>query len=279
MAVSLMAARLFENAFKNFDFTGWPEFQDFGTTKAAHMMLSTDKKDMNMYSIIVNARETPEGIGYTFTLLIEQVAEEIHDNRYQFLVKDIAIHDVNGLRKIGISVGRGQDIILDVLDRPAYKPELDEEEEKEEPRYFYRADEPKSAPSRPKGRNTYEPDDDDEEEEEEDEDAFDEYERDVRNVVKTMECPECGAENPTEYRVCKNCGAPLIVETPVKRKPTPPIDDDDEDEEEEVPQKISLKDRLAAKKANKRVHRDLLGMAKRRKAPKGKATFANHRRP
>ena len=262
MAISLMAARLFENAFKNLDFTGWPEFVNYGDTSAARMMLSTDKKDMNMYSIIVNSRETDQGTGYTFTLMVEQVASQIKDGRYQFLIKDVAIHEIKGIRKIGICVGRGQDIILDVLDRPAYKEENDQPE--------------------------YDDDDEEYDDDSEDDAEYDEEQEYIEPTPKkepSIFCSNCGEENSPKRRTCHNCGATLTVPEFNSRTRQPYQDEEEEesedDEEESEPEheRQSLKDRFAIRKESKKQHKDLVGKAKMNRPPKGKFKLSNHRKP
>lgn len=135
MGISLMAANLLINGFKNHDFTGWEQFTPYDDGSLCTMMtLSTDVNEDNIYSVIVNKREDDE---YVFILNIDY-ADSRSGQGHSCLIRDVMIYDAKGIQRLGVSIGRGQSIIADIVNRPALQnqqrsvSEISEEEEPDE---------------------------------------------------------------------------------------------------------------------------------------------------
>ena len=128
MPISLMSSRLFDHAFRTGDFTGWPDWTELDDgTLCTTMMLSIQGTERNCYSVIAKTREM-ETARVMFLLNVEQMNERLNhlSNRFPIRAVQLMETDADGMdlgskKRMAIQIDYGENIVLDVVDRPAMK--------------------------------------------------------------------------------------------------------------------------------------------------------------
>ena len=120
MTVSLMAARLLVSAFKEGDFTGWPDFvkMDDGVMMS-QMFLSVSKRRM-VYSVLAKAQD-PSRNRCIFVLCIDQVAKGMESYHNKVGIMDVLLSDDELDPKLVVSIDYGEHIVLDAVKQPAVR--------------------------------------------------------------------------------------------------------------------------------------------------------------
>ena len=120
MTVSLMAARLLVSAFKEGDFTGWPDFvkMDDGVMMS-QMFLSVSKRRM-VYSVLAKAQD-PSRNRCIFVLCIDQVAKGMENYHNKVGIMDVLLSDDELDPKLVLSIDYGEHIVLDAVKQPAVR--------------------------------------------------------------------------------------------------------------------------------------------------------------
>ena len=121
MTVSLMAARLLVSAFKEGDFTGWPDFvkMDDGVMMS-QMFLSVSKRRM-VYSVLAKAQD-PSRNRCIFVLCIDQVAKGMEGYHNKVGIMDVLLSSEDELDpKLVMSIDYGEHIVLDAVKQPAVR--------------------------------------------------------------------------------------------------------------------------------------------------------------
>lgn len=153
MPLSLMSARLFENAFRTGDFTGWPDWVQLDDgTFCTTLMLSVTGTERNCYSVLVKTRDVGSQ-QFMFFLNVEQMNEQLKHLANKFPIRDVLLleKDENGCdlgnrKRMAVQIDYGENIVLDVVERPAMRSvdlnsaavraedeETEEEDESDEP--------------------------------------------------------------------------------------------------------------------------------------------------
>lgn len=128
MPISLMSARLFENAFRTGDFTGWPDWirMDDGMFTTS-LMLSVVGTERNCYSVIVKT-DDPGSQRFVFLLNVEQMNEKLKHLTNRFPIKDVLLmekdetgRDLGSRKRMAVQIDYGEHFVLDVVERPAMR--------------------------------------------------------------------------------------------------------------------------------------------------------------
>ena len=128
MPISLMSARLFENAFRTGDFTGWPDWimMDDGAFTTS-LMLSVVGTERNCYSVVVKT-DDPGSQRFVFLLNVEQMNERLKHLNNRFPIKDVLLmekdetgRDLGSRKRMAVQIDYGEHFVLDVVERPAMR--------------------------------------------------------------------------------------------------------------------------------------------------------------
>lgn len=128
MPISLMSARLFENAFRTGDFTGWPDWimMDDGAFTTS-LMLSVVGTERNCYSVVVKTDDLGSQ-RFVFLLNVEQMNERLKHLNNRFPIKDVLLmekdetgRDLGSRKRMAVQIDYGEHVVLDVVERPAMR--------------------------------------------------------------------------------------------------------------------------------------------------------------
>lgn len=124
MTVSVSAARLFADAFKRGDFTGWPDFvrMDDGQYMT-QLMLSVSRRKV-VYSVMARTRD-PRGREFVFILCVDQAARGMESLHNKVGVMDAVLITKDGDPRLVVCLDYGEYLVLDAVEQPAVRS-LDE---------------------------------------------------------------------------------------------------------------------------------------------------------
>ena len=120
MTVSLTASKLLVSAFKEGDFTGWPDFvrMDDGVWMT-QMFLSVSKRRM-CYSVLAKAQD-PKKTRCIFVLCIDQASKGMEGYHNKVGIMDVLLSDDDMDPKLVMSIDYGEHIVLDAVKQPAIR--------------------------------------------------------------------------------------------------------------------------------------------------------------
>lgn len=120
MAVSLASSMLFMNAIEKANFTGWPDWQGMDDGSYSSMMMLSANGVHYRYSIIARTND-PDNGPYMFILCVDQVDKRLSHLSNKFPIRSAALIERESKYRLGIEIDYGENIVLDVVDRPALK--------------------------------------------------------------------------------------------------------------------------------------------------------------
>ena len=168
MAISLASAMLFMNAIDKANFTGWPDWQGMDDGTYSSMMMLSANGVHYRYSVIARTND-PDGSQFMFILCVDQVDKRLSHLSNKFPIRSAALIERDSKYRLGIEIDFGENIVLDVVDRPALK----------------------FRDSQPIDDYPEEPDDFDDDEDPGDDDGYDDYEEEgggsrIGSVIGTI---------------------------------------------------------------------------------------------
>ena len=120
MAVSLASSMLFMNAIEKANFTGWPDWQGMDDGSFSSMMMLSANGIHYRYSVIART-DDPDGSEFMFILCVDQVDRRLSHLSNKFPIRSAALVERDSKYRLGIEIDFGENIVLDVVDRPALK--------------------------------------------------------------------------------------------------------------------------------------------------------------
>ena len=120
MAVSLASSMLFMNAIEKANFTGWPDWQGMDDGSFSSMMMLSANGIHYRYSVIART-DDPDGSEFMFILCVDQVDRRLSHLSNKFPIRSAALVERDSKYRLGIEIDYGENIVLDVVDRPALK--------------------------------------------------------------------------------------------------------------------------------------------------------------
>ena len=120
MAISLASAMLFMNAIDKANFTGWPDWQGMDDGTYSSMMMLSANGVHYRYSVIARTND-PDGSQFMFILCVDQVDKRLSHLSNKFPIRSAALIERDSKYRLGIEIDFGENIVLDVVDRPALK--------------------------------------------------------------------------------------------------------------------------------------------------------------
>lgn len=118
--MSVTAARLLVSAFKEGDFTGWPDFvrMDDGVWMT-QLYLSVSRRRM-VYSVVAKAQD-PQKTRCIFVLCINQVSKGMEHYNNKVGIMDVLLADSDMDPRLVMSIDYGEHIVLDAVKQPAVR--------------------------------------------------------------------------------------------------------------------------------------------------------------
>ena len=120
MAASLASSMLFMNAIEKGNFTGWPDWQGMDDGSSSSMMMLSANGVHYRYSVIARTND-PDNGPYMFILCVDQVDTRLSHLANKFPIRSAALIERDSKYRLGIEIDFGENIVLDVVDRPALK--------------------------------------------------------------------------------------------------------------------------------------------------------------